>query len=243
MTSFKTCLLAAATAAALAASAPAFAGDENTPTVDTSPTTQALEALPRKPLSQRTAVTIYQFRCGVPGVDTQAATDMFITALVKSGQFRVVERAQLAPGTAAEHMLSANGSSDGDASQHKLRAAQYIFEGVISENGLDSNSSSNDVAVEGMTVSHGASSGSISIDVRIIDADSGDVLDAVDVSQAVEGKRAGVQGVGNMLNNVSHGALGRFGIDADAQSGHTDSVDRAVRSAIEGSVLELVKRM
>lgn len=237
----KACLAAVAFAAM--AAAPALAHDDKTPTVDNSATTQALEALPPKPLSQRTPVAIYQFRCGVNGIDTQAATDMFVTALVKSGQFRVVERSQLAPGVAAEHMLSANGSSDGDASQHKLTAAQYIFEGVISENDLGSSSSGHDVAVGGLTVSNGKSDGSITIDVRIIDAGTGDILDAVDVSQAVEGKRTAVQGVGNILNNVSKGALGRFGLDADAQASHTDGVDRAVRTAIEGAVLELVKRM
>ena len=243
MPSLRTCLLAAAMTVGLVAALPAFAGDDKTPTLDDSATTRALEALPPKPLGQRTPVAIYQFRCAVNGVDTQAATDMFVTALVKSGQFRVVERSQLAPGVAAEHMLSANGSSDGDAAQHKLTAAQYLFEGVISENDLGTSNASNDVAVGGLTVSHGKSDGSIAIDVRIIDADTGDILDAVDVSQAVDGKSTGVQGVGNILNNVSHGALGRFGLDADAQVNHTDGVDRAVRTAIEGAVLELVKRM
>ena len=67
------------------------------PRADAAPTTQTLKKLPRKQ-GERVAVTIYEFRSSVNEVNGRAATDMFKTALVQSGQFRVVQRARLNEG-------------------------------------------------------------------------------------------------------------------------------------------------
>ena len=89
--------------------------------------------MPRKPLAERIAVTIYQFRGGAGAIDASAATDMFTTALIKSGQFRVVERAQLNAGLIFEKQLNGAAQSTGDVAKQQLRGAQYIFEGTVSQ--------------------------------------------------------------------------------------------------------------
>ena len=64
---------------------------------------------------ERLPVTIYEFRSGVAAVNGAAATDMFKTALVKTGRFRVVERARLNEGVVREKQLNAGGRADGQA--------------------------------------------------------------------------------------------------------------------------------
>ena len=64
--------------------APATAQSKDDPVVgDPSHPAEQLRALPRAPVNQRPVVTIYAFRGDVPGVDCDAATDMFTTALVQ----------------------------------------------------------------------------------------------------------------------------------------------------------------
>jgi len=58
---------------------------------------------------------------------------MFKTALIDSGQFRVVERARIEQTVIREKQLNAAGQSTGSTAQNQLRGAQYIFEGTISE--------------------------------------------------------------------------------------------------------------
>ena len=103
------------------------------PVVDQSKTSQALKNLPRRPIAERPAVAIYEFRSSSYQVTSLAATDMFTTALIDSGQFRVVERARIEQTVIREKQLNAAGQSTGSTAQNQLRGAQYIFEGTISE--------------------------------------------------------------------------------------------------------------
>jgi curli biogenesis system outer membrane secretion channel CsgG len=107
-------------------------GDEE-PQLDNSATTEKLESLPRVEESKRKVVTIYEFRSSVPEISAAAATDMFTTALIKSGTFAVAERERLNQGVAFEKQLNAQGQTTGTVAQSQLLGAQYIFEGTVSE--------------------------------------------------------------------------------------------------------------
>ena len=61
------------------------------PRVDSATSTQALKSLPRRN-GELLAVSIYELRSSVGEIAARGTTDMFKTALVQSGQFRVVER-------------------------------------------------------------------------------------------------------------------------------------------------------
>ena len=92
---------------------------DSTPVVDEAAAAKALESLPPKPLDQRVPVTIYEFHSGVQSVSVTAATDIFTTALVKSSQFRVVERQRLSQGVILEKQLNAAGQATGDTAQDR----------------------------------------------------------------------------------------------------------------------------
>lgn len=222
---------------AVAAPQAATAGDNRPTAVDVD---AQLTALPHRPLSDRVPVTIYRFRSGMPNLDPQSATDMFITELVRSGQFRVVERAEFQPDLSAEHGLNAAGQTTGDAAQHQFTGAKYIFEGAVSELGQQTDQQNGQVTVDGMTASRGGSEGSVTVDVRIVDAATGDILDSVSYAQKLDSQHKAVQGVGTLLYNVTKGKLGAFTPDLSAQKGHDDSQSEALRAAMQGAILALV---
>ncbi len=221
------------------------AGGED-PVIETTKTGSALEALPPRPLEQRIAVTIYEFHSGVPDVTVAAATDMFTTALVKSGQFRVVERQRLNQGVVYEKQLNAEGKSTGDAAQHQLRGAHYIFEGTVTEANAGESQHQGGISLGGLNLGGGKNKDSIAIDVRILDADTGDVLDSVSVAKTLNDSAVGVSGTAALTNTLASlhgGTASPLTPDVNYQSSHKEGVDRALRACIEASVLALIKRI
>jgi len=216
------------------------------PVVDHSRTTEALAALPPKPYDQRVAVTIYEFRSGVPEVNAAAATDMFTTALIKSGQFRVTERERLNQGVVLEKQLNGAGQTTGDTAKSQLRGARYIFEGIVSEASGGEDTSQASINIGGLGLGAGANKDSITIDVRVVDADTGDVVDSVDVSQSLHDSSHSVGGTLALASTLAamHGrSVDPLTPDVNYQSSHKESVDHALRACIEAAVLELAKRM
>jgi curli biogenesis system outer membrane secretion channel CsgG len=206
----------------------------------------ALRQLTPKPLAKRAAVAIYTFRSEVQEVGARGATDMFITALTASGQFRVVERARLADGVAREKQLNGAGMTSGNTAQRRLRGAQYVFEGAVTEANVAENSSQHGLNIGGMTFGGGSSRDSIAVDVRILDADSGDVLDAVNVSLPINSSNSSVSGtaalVGTIASMTGH-SVNPLTPDLSTQSSQRDGVDKVVRAAIDSAVLQLIQRL
>lgn len=213
------------------------------PQSDVAPTTQALKKLPRKQ-GERVAVTIYEFRSGLNEISSRAATDMFKTALVNSGQFRVVERARVSEGVMREKQINAQGLSTGNAARQPLGGARYVFEGTLSEANSGEVQRSGDVNIGGMQIGGGSSRDSIAIDVRIVDAASGEVVDAITIRKSLRSDAARVSGVGNLIGTVmaQRGRSSPYTPDVQASQSRREGVDSALRAAIDQAVLELAKR-
>ena len=177
-------------------------------------------------------------------VNGRAATDMFTTALVQSGQFRVVERARASEGVMREKQINAQGLSTGTAARQQLRAAQYLFEGTVSEANVAETQRSAGVGVAGMQVGGGTSRDSIAIDVRIVETRTGDVLDAVSVRKSLQGDAASVSGVGNLVGTAmaQRGRSSPYTPDVQASQTRKEGVDSALRAAINQAVIELARR-
>ena len=204
---------------------------------------QNLKKLPRKK-GERVAVTIYEFRSDLPAVSARSATDMFKTALVQSGQFRVVERSRLNEGVVREKQLQQGGFASGGAAQTQLRGAQYVFEGTLSQANQGELQRSGGVGVAGMQMGGGSSKDSIAVDVRIVDAGSGDIVDAVTVRKSIKADEAGISGVGNLLGTVlaQRGKSSPYTPDLQAQQRRSEGVDAALRAAIDEAVLQIARR-
>lgn len=232
----------------IACALPAHADQEDgdAPLVEHSAISGKLEALPRKPIAQRLAVTIYQFRSAMQEVTPLAATDMFTTALIESGQFRVLERAQIDANVIREKQMNAAGQTSGSVAQTKLNGAQYIFEGTISEANAGESAKQGGINIGGLTLGGGRNKDTLAIDVRIIDAASGDVLDSVAVSKVIKSSSAGIGGTAAFASTVAS-MMGKstspLTPDVNLQTARKEGVDKALRSCIEAAVLELIKRL
>lgn len=220
--------------------------DGDDPVVDHSKTSQELTKLPRKPLGERAAVSIYQFRSAMQEVTPLAAADMFTTALVESGQFRVVERSQLNETVVREKQLNAAGQTTGTTRGTQLRGAQYLFEGTVSEANAGQNTKQGGINIGGLNLGGGKNEDTIAIDVRIIDAETGDVLDSIAVRKVIKSTGAGVGGTASFVGTVAS-MMGKTASpltpDVNLKTSRKESVDKALRSCIDASVLELIKRL
>lgn len=205
-----------------------------------------LDKLPPKPLNQRVAVSIYEFHSQVSQITEGSATDMFMTALVKSRQFRVVERNRLNESVSQEKRLNAAAQTTGDTAQHALRGAQYLFEGAVTEANAGVESRQGGLNIGGLQLGGSKGHDSISIDVRILDADTGDVLDSVAISRPVKASSVGFSGTSALVSNIAAargGSASPFTPDISAQNAKQAGIDATVRACIEDAVLELTKRV
>lgn len=204
---------------------------------------QALKKLPRKP-GERVAVTIYEFRSELSGVSSRSATEMFKTALVQSGQFRVVERARLAEGALREKQLQQSGLATGKAAAQRLRGAQYVFEATLSEFNPGERQRSGGIGVAGAQIGGGSTRDGIAIDVRIVDAGNGDIVDALSVRKSIRSDEASVSGTSSLIGTVlaQRGKSSPYTPEVQAQQRRSEGADSALRAAIDEAVLQLARR-
>lgn len=192
----------------------------------------------------RIAVTIFEFRSSLPNVSGRAATDMFKTALVQNGRFQVVERSRLNEGVLREKQLNAGGLTTGDAGQQLLRGAQYVFEGVVSEANAAESQRSSSISIAGVSLGSASATDSIAIDVRIIDAGNGDVLDAIVVKKPIKSSETSVGVSGGALASALGQRPRNAAMAPDVQSAQrkAEGADAALRAAIEEAVTRLASR-
>jgi curli biogenesis system outer membrane secretion channel CsgG len=199
-------------------------------------------AVPRS--GERVAVTIYEFRSSLPNVSGKSATDMFTTVLMQSGRFIVVERNRLNDGVVREKQLQQQGLADGGSETVKLRGARYIFEGAVTEANESEDQRSGGISVAGMQISSGSNRDSLAIDVRIVDANNGDVVDAVTIKQSIRSEASSFSGIGSLLSTVAaqRGRSTAFIPDVNFDRQRREGVDAVLREAIARAVGELIRR-
>jgi len=234
-----TALAAAATLVACANTPTAEA-----PRVDNSASTQKLKQLPRKP-GERVAVSIYEFRSSVSEIAARGSTDMFTTALVQSGQFRVVERARLNEGVVREKQLNASGLSSGKSATEVLTGAKYIFEGAITEASANETQRSGAIRIAGAEFGGSTNKDVLGIDVRVVDVATGDIVNVVTVRKSVSSDTTSVSGLGNLIGTAlsKKGKSPAYAPDIQLQQQRKESLDVALRAAIDQAVIELAARL
>lgn len=234
---------AAAVLAALACGACANPPSHEAPRVDAAPSTQALKAQPRKP-GELTTVSIYEFRSAVTEIPARGTTDMFKTALVNSGQFRVVDRARLNEGVMREKQINAAGLSGGKSAREKLTEAKYIFEGAITHAHAGETQRSSAFGIAGAQVGSSTNRDVIGIDVRVVSVATGEIVGVVTVQKAIGSKSQSVSGLGSLLGTVlaQQGKSTAYVPDVQLQQQHKESLDAALRAALDQAVIELASR-
>jgi len=201
---------------------------------------QQPQSAPAQRAYRRPTVTIYKFRSSVPEVNGRAATDMFTTALIKTHRFAVMERQRLQQDVMQEKQLNSQGMSTGNAGSTRLTGAHYIFEGTVSEANPNESETGASGGVEGLGVGGHKDTAMIGIDVRIVDANTGAVLDAVNVRKHIEASGAHVSNIGGFLSRVTGDDL--HGANLNVHQEKRQSVDKALRACIQDAVNQIAGR-
>lgn len=209
------------------------------PKLDNSSTTKKLQSLP-KAKGDKVAVTIYEFRSSVSEVSGAAATDMFTTALIKSGSFTVAERQRLNQGVAFEKQLNAQGQTTGAAARSQLKGADFIFEGTVSEANAQASKTGIGGVFKGLGLETSGDKATIGVDVRVVSSATGEVLDSVNVRKPVKSGGFSLSGVGAFAQKMTKTNL--QGADMGVSHEGREGVDEALRACIEEAVYQLVKR-
>jgi hypothetical protein len=83
------------------------------------------------PSANLPAVAIREFHTSVPEIAAGGATDMFVTAFLRTHGFQVLERARMNEGIAQEKPLNRRGLTTGTTGQTKYARAGLVFEATI----------------------------------------------------------------------------------------------------------------
>ena len=126
----------------------------------------------------------------------EAAQDVFVTELVKSGRFRVVEREQLAA-LMQEKNLSISGDVDPKTAVRigKLLGVNYLLTGAVTEYGTT------DVSGGGGGVFAGKRKFVAALNARLIDTSTGEVVWADEASATESSVKVSVGGFGGGVDD------------------------------------------
>lgn len=208
--------------------------------VDNAASTRALKLMPRKPGTQ-TVVAIYEFRSNMGEVAARGTTDMFITALIQSGQFRVVERSRLNEGVIREKQLNAQGLSGGSSASQQLLSARYVFEGVISEANAGEMQRGGALRIGATELGASKNRDVVAVDVRVVDATTSEIVSVVTVRKSVLSDSRSVGNSGGFFA-FANPANWRAVPELQIQQQRKESLDAALRAAIDQAVIELSSR-
>ena len=226
--------------------APLAGAEGKDPVVDKSSTSNKLNKLGKTELSARPMVTVYEVTSNVAEIDARAATAMFTTALIKSRQFRVLERSKINQGVAKERELNQSGVTTGNSATKQIKGANVIFEATFSEATAAKETKSGGFSIGGLQIGGGSNQDEIGMDVRVVSVGTGEVLDAINLRKPVESTQSNVSGIGALVDTIATAKgkdLKGFTPDANFQSARKESMDRAMRALIEQAIVELVGRM
>lgn len=188
---------------------------------------QQLDEFPPLPRDQRRPVTVYQFenKTGFPhGLQmSNGMTEMLISALVRTGQFRVVERAALDQ-LMTERDLQRSGEAEGEAATTPMIGAAFIVTGAVTEL---SERGSGGVQID-RTVGVGVQmvTAEVALDMRIVDAATSEIIASIPIRKTL--RRTGL--------SASHSD---WGVSGDVEI--SNALDRAVRETIEEAVYRILQ--
>ena len=125
-----------------------------------------------------------------------AAQDVFVTELVKSGKFRVIEREQLAA-LMREKNLSLSGDLDPSTAIQagRLLGVNYLLTGALTEYG------NTKVGGSGFGISAGKKKFVAAMNARLIDSETGEIVWADEASDQQSSVKVRVFGVGGGVDD------------------------------------------
>jgi curli biogenesis system outer membrane secretion channel CsgG len=161
----------------------------------------------------------------------EGMADMLTTELIKTGRFIVVERQALGEVVSEQELGQTGLVKQGTAAKvGQVLGAQILIRGVVSEFEQNESGGGGGIGFGGFRIGGRSSNAHVGIDVRIIDAETGQVLH----SHNAKGKAES--------SGVSFG-VSRGGVDFGADSFKNAPIGQATREAIHSAVKFIMTTM
>ncbi|MFW6159456.1 MAG: CsgG/HfaB family protein, partial [Planctomycetota bacterium] len=197
-----------------------------TPKTGTTRVTPKLDEFPALPREQRKPVAVYEFtnKTGFPqGLKiTNGMTEMLITALVRTKQFRVLDRAALDQ-LMTEKELQRSGETTGDVGQRKMTGAAILITGAVTE--LSQKDSAGFQLNKSLDLRFRTMTAEVALDMRVTDAATGEVIASVPIRKT--------------LRKTGLAAGHKWGVSGDVQI--SNALDQAVRETLEEAVYRILQ--
>ena len=198
--------------------------------------TQLLASLPER--EDKPAVAVYsiddrtgQYKESGSAVVTQGATDMMITALKRSRQFKVLDRMNFGDFMNEQNLKTNDRLSPGQGpSIGQMTGADYVIQGAITEYQVDRNTGGVGLNIGGVGGSKEYARATTAVDLRLVDSSSGEVVWSESLKGEIVGEKVGLQAFSFMGNNIVEFETGR---------GKQEVINLVIRTLLEESVYKI----
>ncbi len=198
--------------------------------------TQLLAALPDKDNKHKIAIYDIADKTGQyseigSNVVSQGATEMLITALVRSRQFEVLDRVNFTTFMTEQSLVEQSRIADGQGPViGNLLGADYVIAGAVTEYQIDKRTGGLGLIVAGKGGTKEYAVASCAVDLRITDTTNGKVVWAKSLKKEIVGEKIGIEVFSFMDNNIVEFETGR---------GKQEVINLVVRTLLEEAVYKL----
>ena len=203
--------------------------------------TQLLAALPEA--ESKVPIAIYavtdstgQFKGDRTGVSssvvTQGATEMLITALNRSRQFVVLERARFGDFMNEQNLVTNNRIVEGQGPEiGAMTGANYVITGAVTEYQVDMYTGGVGLRIAGKGGSQEYARASCAIDLRVVDTTTGEIIWAESLKGEILGEKIGLELFSFLGKNI---------VEFETGKGKQQVINLVVRTLLEEAVFKLV---
>jgi len=164
-------------------------------------------------------------------VVTQGATEMLITALMRSRQFAVLDRVQFQRILNEQNLGQQKRIVPGEGPKiGALTGADYIIEGAITEYDVDIGTGGLGLKIAGKGGSTKYARASCAIDIRVTDTTTGEVIWAKSLKKEILGKKVGL---------TLFSFLGKTIVEFETGKGMQQAINLVIRTLLEETVYKL----
>jgi len=166
-------------------------------------------------------------------VVSQGATDMLITALKRSRQFKILDRVINNNVMQEQNLQKNNLLAEGENPDlNQLAGADYFITGAVTEYQVEKKTGGTGISVAGLGGSTEYAVATTAIDLRLIDSTSGEVIWSRSLKDEIKGKKVDLQAFSFMGENI---------VELETGKGSQEVINLVLRTLIEEGVFELAQ--
>ncbi|MGP3779483.1 CsgG/HfaB family protein [Halanaerobium saccharolyticum] len=198
--------------------------------------TQLLASLPEREDKHQVAIYDIKDKTGQYSeigsmVVSQGATEMLITALIRSRQFKVLDRVNLSNFMTEQSLVEQDRTTGNDGpATGELTGAHYVIDGAITEYQIDKKTGGLGLVIAGKGGQQEYAVASCAVDLRVTDTTSGEVVWAKSLKKEIVGERISFQVFSFMGNNI---------VEFESGRGKQEVINLVVRTLLEEAVYKL----